>query len=158
MYQCLKPCNMTLESSNDYANETKLISIMDSVLALRSKKHSCITKLSVQFLMQPGVREGGVRPWKVFSGRSHPGCCVLPQDLSLWRRRRESPHHTLPLHGHPALCPPVLPPPVDQELRHALLWALQVRLHHGDQAQTPPEGTVSVGTGLEGRTCKAGLF
>eukprot|EP00071_Canis_lupus_P025713 XP_022259270.1 E3 ubiquitin-protein ligase MARCH1 isoform X1 [Canis lupus familiaris] len=48
------------------------------------------------------------------------------QDLSLRRRRGEPSHHPLSLHRHPALCPPVLPPPVDQELRHALLRALQV--------------------------------
>lgn len=46
------------------------------------------------------------------------------------------------LHGDPALCSPGLPAPVDQELGHALLRALQVRLHHGDQAQTSPEGRV----------------
>lgn len=99
-----------------------------------------------------------VQGWEISSERSHPSCCVLPQDLSLRRGWREPAHHALSLHGHPALCPPVLPPPVDQKLRHALLWALQVWLHNGDQAQAPPEGTVPAGTGVRDRPCKAACF
>lgn len=64
----------------------------------------------------------------------------LPQDLSLWRRWGESLDHAVPLHGQPALRPPVLSTAVDQELRHSLLWALQIRVHHGDQAQAAAQG------------------
>lgn len=87
-------------------------------------------------------------------------CCVLPQDLSLRRRWGEPAHHTLSLHRNLAFCPPVLSPPVDQELGHSMLWALQVWLHNGDQAQASSEGTVwAVGrTGRGGGACRAGLL
>lgn len=65
---------------------------------------------------------------------------VCPQDLSLWRGRGESSDHAVPLYGQPAFCPPGLSAAVDKELRHPLLWALQIWVHHGDEAQTTAQG------------------
>jgi hypothetical protein len=65
---------------------------------------------------------------------------LLPQDLPLWRRWREPSDYPLPLHRKPPLRAPVLPAAVDKELRHPLLRALQIRVHHGDQAEAFEEG------------------
>lgn len=48
--------------------------------------------------------------------------------------------NALPLHRKPELRAPVVSQPVDQILGHSLLRTLQVRLRHGDEAQTSPQG------------------
>lgn len=73
----------------------------------------------------------------------------LPQDLSLRRGWREPSDHTMPLHGEPALRPPVMFAAVDQELRHSLLRAVQIRVHHGDQAQAAAQGEDGCGRVIE---------
>lgn len=114
----------------------------------------------LQFLIQPETGKAVLRGGAVSSGRTHVLCCVPPQNLSLRRRWGEPTHHTLSLHGNLAFCPPVLSPPVDQELGHSMLWALQVWLHNGDQAQASSEGTVwAVGrTGRGEGACRAACF
>lgn len=48
--------------------------------------------------------------------------------------------HAVSLHRQPELCPSGLSQPVDPILGHSLLRTLQVRLHHGNKAQTFKQG------------------
>lgn len=65
---------------------------------------------------------------------------VCVQDLSLRGWWGQSTDYAVPLHRQPALCAPGLSAAVDQELWHALLRALQVRVHHGDQTKATAQG------------------
>lgn len=65
---------------------------------------------------------------------------VCVQDLSLRGRWGQSTDHAMPLHRQPAFRAPGLSAAVDQELRHTLLWALQVRVYHGDQTKAVTQG------------------
>ncbi|GFR16980.1 hypothetical protein TNCT_10021 [Trichonephila clavata] len=66
-----------------------------------------------------------------FAGRGRH----LPH-LPLRGRRRAASHLTLLLRWVPALCSPVMPAAVDQELGHSVLRTVQVPVHHAHQDQT----------------------